>query len=80
MGQKTNPVGLRLGITVLGFQIGFQRAFSGLSLRRSLIRNYLRKRLEHGGIAALEIERTAKRVTVGLYIQTGNCYRKKVRK
>ena len=29
-----------------------------------LIRNYLKKRLEHGGIALIEIERTAKKVTV----------------
>jgi small subunit ribosomal protein S3 len=29
-----------------------------------LIRNYLRKRLEHGGISSLGIERTPKRVTV----------------
>jgi small subunit ribosomal protein S3 len=32
-----------------------------------LIRNYLKKRLEHGGISTLEVERTAKRVTVGIH-------------
>jgi small subunit ribosomal protein S3 len=32
-----------------------------------LIRNYLKKRLEHGGIALIEIERTAKKVTVGIH-------------
>jgi small subunit ribosomal protein S3 len=32
-----------------------------------LIRNYLRKRLEHGGVSSVTVERTAKRVIVGIF-------------
>jgi len=32
-----------------------------------LIRSYLKKRLEHGGISVLKIERTAKRIIVGVH-------------
>ncbi|NLP01290.1 MAG: 30S ribosomal protein S3 [Fibrobacter sp.] len=68
MGQKTNPVGLRLGITRSWFSNWFAKErFPDYLYEDLLIRNYLRKRLEHGGIAALEIERTAKRVTVGIH-------------
>ncbi|MBN1576409.1 MAG: 30S ribosomal protein S3 [Chitinispirillaceae bacterium] len=68
MGQKTNPVGLRLGITRSWVSNWFAKErFPDYLYEDILIRNYLRKRLEHGGISALEIERTAKRVTVGIH-------------
>ncbi|NLG16505.1 MAG: 30S ribosomal protein S3 [Fibrobacter sp.] len=68
MGQKTNPVGLRLGITRSWFSNWFAKErFPDYLYEDLLIRNYLKKRLEHGGIAALEIERTAKRVTIGIH-------------
>jgi len=68
VGQKTNPVGIRLGITRSWFSNWFAKdRFADYLYEDILIRNYLRKRLEHGGISALEIERTAKRVTVGIH-------------
>jgi len=68
VGQKTNPVGLRLGITRSWFSNWFAKErFPDYLYEDLLIRNYLKKRLEHGGIAALEIERTAKRVTIGIH-------------
>ncbi len=68
MGQKTNPVGLRLGITRTWVSNWFAKErFPDYLYEDILIRNYLRKRLEHGGISTLEIERTAKRVTVGIH-------------
>ena len=68
MGQKTNPVGLRLGITRSWFSNWYAKErFADYLYEDILIRNYLKKRLEHGGIAAIEIERTAKRVTVGIH-------------
>lgn len=67
MGQKTNPVGLRLGITRSWFSNWFAKErFADYLYEDVLIRNYLKKRLEHGGISALFIERTAKRVTVSI--------------
>ena len=74
MGQKTNPVGLRLGITRTWVSNWFAKErFPDYLYEDMLIRNYLRKRLEHGGISILEIERTAKRVTVGIHTSTGHC-------
>ena len=68
MGQKTNPVGLRLGITRSWFSNWYAKEKFADYLHEDLvIRKYLRKRLEHGGLSALEIERTAKRVTVGIH-------------
>lgn len=68
MGQKTNPVGLRLGITRTWVSNWFAKErFADYLYEDILIRNYLKKRLEHGGISTLEIERTAKRVTVAIH-------------
>jgi len=68
VGQKTNPVGLRLGITRSWASNWYAKErFADYLYEDILLRNYLRKRLEHGGISTLEIERTAKRVTVGIH-------------
>jgi small subunit ribosomal protein S3 len=68
VGQKTNPVGLRIGITHSWVSNWFAKErFPDYLYEDILIRNYLKKRLEHGGISTLEIERTAKRVTVAIH-------------
>jgi small subunit ribosomal protein S3 len=68
LGQKTNPVGLRLGITRTWSSNWFAREkLPDYLYEDMLIRNYLRKRLENGGISLITIERTAKRVTVGIH-------------
>ncbi len=65
MGQKANPVGLRLGITRTWVSNWYSRdKFSEYLYEDMLIRNYLRKRLERGGLSTIGIERTAKKVTV----------------
>ncbi|MBD3314945.1 MAG: 30S ribosomal protein S3 [Chitinivibrionales bacterium] len=68
MGQKVHPIGLRLGITRSWVSNWFARErFADYLYEDMLIRNYLRKRLEHGGVASVTVERTAKRVIVGIY-------------
>ena len=68
MGQKTNPVGLRLGITRTWISNWFAKdKFADYLYEDLLVRKYLRKRLEHGGISKIEIERTPKRVTVSVH-------------
>jgi small subunit ribosomal protein S3 len=68
VGQKTNPVGLRLGITRTWSSNWYaEEKFSDYLYEDMLIRNYLKKRLEHGGISLIVIERTAKRVTVSIH-------------
>lgn len=68
MGHKTSPVGLRLGITRTWSSNWYAKEKLPDYLHEDmLIRNYLKKRLEHGGISVIEIERTAKRVTVNIH-------------
>jgi small subunit ribosomal protein S3 len=68
LGQKTNPIGLRLGITKVWSSNWYAKdKFADYIYEDLLVRNYLRKRLEHGGISFIEIERTAKKVTVGIH-------------
>lgn len=65
MGQKVSPVGLRLGITKSWISNWYAKEKFGDYLYEDLlIRNYLKKRLEHGGISTLNIDRTARKVTV----------------
>jgi len=68
LGQKTNPVGLRLGITKTWISNWFaEEKFIDYLYEDILIRNYLKKRLEHGGISTLGIDRTAKRVIISIF-------------
>jgi small subunit ribosomal protein S3 len=68
VGQKTNPIGLRLGITRTWISNWYAKEKLPEYLYEDLVvRNYLKKRLEHGGISAIVIERTAKRVTVSIH-------------
>lgn len=68
MGHKTNPIGFRLGITKHWTSNWYaEDKFADYLYEDHLIRNYLRKRLERGGIALIGIERTAKRITVTIH-------------
>ncbi len=68
MGQKVNPIGLRLGITRTWVSNWFSSdKYSDYLYEDLLVRNYLRKRLEHGGISNLCIDRTARKVTVSIH-------------
>lgn len=65
MGQKVNPIGLRLGITkTWGSNWFAKESFADYLYEDLLIRNYLKKRMEHGGVSTLSIDRTARKVTV----------------
>ena len=65
MGQKTNPVGNRLGI-IRGWDSNWfgGRDMAAKVVEDEQIRNYLRARISKGGVARIIIERTLKRVTV----------------
>ncbi len=68
MGQKTNPIGNRLGI-IRGWESNW---FGGKDMALKVvederIRQYLQARIEKGGIARITIERTLKRVTVTIH-------------
>ena len=65
MGQKVNPVGLRLGI-IRGWDSNWYggKSFAGKIVEDEKIRRYLNARLFKAGIAKIYIERTLKLVTV----------------
>ncbi len=65
MGQKTNPIGNRLGI-IRGWESNWYGGhdYAEKVIQDEKIRVYLQARIEKGGIAHMVIERTLKRVTV----------------
>jgi len=65
LGQKVNPIGLRLGITRKSFSNWYSDDKFAEWLKEDLeIRAYLNKRIEHAGISSITIDRTARKVTV----------------
>jgi small subunit ribosomal protein S3 len=68
MGQKTNPIGLRLGI-IKGWDSNWYggKNFSEKLIEDDQIRKYLNARLSKAGISKIIIERTLKLVTVTIH-------------
>lgn len=69
MGQKTNPIGNRLGI-IRGWEsnwFGTSKDFADKLVEDEKIRKYLRARVTKGGISQIVIERTLKRITISIH-------------
>ena len=67
MGQKTNPIGLRLGIVKTWDSRWFaKRNYAELLQEDLLIKRYLKKRLYQAGISKITIERKGEKVTIGI--------------
>lgn len=68
MGQKTHPVGLRLGI-IRGWDSNWysDNAAPAMLSEDIKLRDYLGTRLKNGGISRIGIERTPKRVLLNLF-------------
>ncbi len=68
MGQKTNPIGLRLGI-IKGWDSYWYggKNFSEKLVEDNEIRKYLNARLSKAGISKIMIQRTLKMVTVTIF-------------
>ncbi len=68
MGQKTNPIGLRIGI-IKGWNSNWYggKRFEDKLVEDKKIRQYLHARLSKAGIAKIIIERTLKLVTVTIH-------------
>ena len=68
MGQKTNPIGLRLGINRNWDSVWFDEKNYAAKLHEDIIlRNYINNRLGHASISRIEISRTPKRVSVTIH-------------
>jgi small subunit ribosomal protein S3 len=68
MGQKTNPIGLRLGIN----RTWDSRWFASKEYSKWLdedikVRSYIKRRLFKAGVARIEIERSGGKATVNIY-------------
>ena len=68
MGQKTNPIGLRLGINRSWDSVWFDEKNYASKLHEDIIlRNYINNRLSHASISRIEISRTSKRISVTIH-------------
>ena len=68
MGQKVNPIGLRLGgIKTWSSQWFSERNYSELLHEDIKIRKYLKEKLYHAGISRIEIERAANKAKVNIH-------------
>ncbi|MDJ0781920.1 MAG: 30S ribosomal protein S3 [Desulfosarcinaceae bacterium] len=69
MGQKVNPIGLRLGIVKTWESRWYagKKKYADYILEDHNIRKFIKKKLFHAGIARIEIERSAKRVRLRIF-------------
>ncbi|MDO5674387.1 MAG: 30S ribosomal protein S3 [bacterium] len=68
MGQKVNPIGLRLNITRSWESIWYaDKAYAANLHEDQRVRAYLKKRLYHAGISQIMVERTGDKVKVKLF-------------
>lgn len=68
MGQKVNPIGLRLGITKTWESRWYaDKKYSTYILEDFRIRKFIKKKLNHAGISKIEIERSTKRIRLRIF-------------
>jgi small subunit ribosomal protein S3 len=68
LGQKVNPIGLRLGIVKTWDSRWFsEKNYADYILEDHKLRKAIKKRLFHAGISKIEIERSSKRVRLRIY-------------
>ena len=69
MGQKVNPIGLRVGINRGWDSIWFakKKEYGKLLIEDYKIREYIKKNIVNSGVANVIIERTAKKCIVSIY-------------
>jgi small subunit ribosomal protein S3 len=68
LGQKTHPVGFRLGVMRAWDSNWYDdKSFAGKLQEDIVVRNYVRSRLKKAGIARVQIDRTPKRAVVTIH-------------
>jgi small subunit ribosomal protein S3 len=68
LGQKVHPIGFRLGVIKTWDSKWFAaRDYSRLVYEDRMIRDYLKQRLFHAGVAKIEIERAANKVKIRIH-------------
>ncbi len=68
MGQKTNPIGFRLGV-VKGWDANWydEKNVASKLQEDIVVRNYIKNRLKKAGIARIQIDRTPKRAVITIH-------------
>jgi len=68
LGQKTHPVGFRLGI-IRDWESNWfdERGFANKLNEDLMLREYIRKRLQNAAISAIHIRRTPQRITLTIH-------------
>jgi small subunit ribosomal protein S3 len=68
LGQKTNPLGFRLGVT-RGWDSNWydDQGFAAKLQEDLMVRNYIRSRLKRAGISRIQIDRTPKRAVITIH-------------
>jgi small subunit ribosomal protein S3 len=68
LGQKTNPIGLRVGI-IRGWDSNWyeSKSYSGKLKEDSKLRSYIRNRLKKAGISRIVIDRTSKNIILTIH-------------
>jgi len=68
LGQKVNPIGLRLGIVKSWDSRWFSgKKYAEYILEDHKIRKFLKKKLFHAGVSRIEIERSAKNIRLRIF-------------
>ncbi len=68
MGQKVNPIGLRLGIVKTWESRWFGgRNYAKYILEDHRLRQFIKKKLYHAGVSRIEIERSARRIRLRIF-------------
>jgi len=68
LGQKTHPIGFRLGVIHNWDSSWYDdKSFAPKLKEDAMIRNYIRKRFDNAGISKIEVERTAKKITLTIH-------------
>jgi small subunit ribosomal protein S3 len=68
LGQKVNPIGLRLNIVKTWNSIWYaEKEYASFFIEDQKIRKFLKKRLYHAGVSKIEIARTGDKVRVKIH-------------
>jgi small subunit ribosomal protein S3 len=68
LGQKVNPIGLRLGIVKTWESRWYaDKKYAEYIQEDSKLRHFVKEKLQHAGISRIEIERSAKRIRLRIY-------------
>ena len=68
MGQKTHPIGFRLGVVKDWSSRWFAgKDFADLLKEDLMLRRYIKSRLQRASVATVDIERAPKRVTISIH-------------